>query len=1121
MFNQSKKLNIFLFSIIVVFSLVNIIIPTQVLAQSEELYQDQVQDEMRPDIAKVLTDTEVFSVEDDHKLGSILKDSIVYISSIIEDKAYFQWDSKLAWIPLEEIEIISLESLKENDVPFSEQLKNTSKLIKSTQSIIVFDSENLDVQIGTIELGESYSINLEKEKSYEITIGNRIAYINKENTILIDKEAPIIEETIVPEVPESQQEVVDTQEVATEQPVEVEKTTEIEKVELAKTESIQQSESKTQVTTPLTFGKYIIAKTNIPVYRSNSSVVIAELKAGEEYLRVRDLGDWHEVKVGNEYGLVYKGGTVPGNGDTVTNLDKGSSSNGRYFFTTTEMVIYDTSVTPRKPFVTVREGVRFPILGEDQNWYKVDFGGRVGYINKWGTRAEFISSDKYFKVRPWNLVVYRPNSNIVIAELAAGEEFERLSDYGDWHLIKVGNEHGLVFEGGTEPSTGNSITNHNNGRNNTGKTFETLADTIVYDTSVSPRKAFAFIKKGVKYPIISEDPYWFAVDVNGRIGYVNKSGTKVGFTSSDKYFKVTSPNLSVYRANTSIVIAELSEGEEYLRLKDLGDWHQVRIGNEYGLVYEGGTQPSLGTSIKNASKSEATTGRSFEVVSDIVVYDTSVSPKKPYVTLKKGVKYPFISEDPNWFKVDIAGRVGFINKSATKMDFIASDKYFKVTTDNLSVFVNRGKDSVEVAKLKLGEEYVRVRDYWDWHQVKVGNELGFVWKASTQPSLGTTIDKKSNDAKPLDVQFLAENDISVISGSKQQLGTIKSGEKYPVLKIHADHYEIDFLGTSGLVYKSEVKIGPIIRYTHYDRTIQEMLDLQMALVPQTDLYRNEPAYVSGEYLKINGSYGTLINTTALNVRSGPGTNHPVVGKLYKSDNGNEALIYESVGNGWYRIGLTWRNARAEDTLKYLNPDRYGRDTVEFYQYLVLDEPAGVNVDEVNGNILSNKGVLTGMGQAFVDAAYTYNVNEIYLMAHALHETGNGTSRLAKGIVVSEVNGEPVPPRTVYNMYGIDAKDSCAERCGSEYAYSQGWFTPEAAIIGGAKFIGNGYVNSDYYKQDTLYKMKWNPGSPNLLKEPHQYATDIAWATKQVKRISDLYNLINSYTLIFDVPVYKK
>ncbi|ECD6517482.1 mannosyl-glycoprotein endo-beta-N-acetylglucosamidase, partial [Salmonella enterica subsp. enterica] len=132
-----------------------------------------------------------------------------------------------------------------------------------------------------------------------------------------------------------------------------------------------------------------------------------------------------------------------------------------------------------------------------------------------------------------------------------------------------------------------------------------------------------------------------------------------------------------------------------------------------------------------------------------------------------------------------------------------------------------------------------------------------------------------------------------------------------------------------------------------------------------------------------------------------------------------------------------------------------------------------------------KGILAGKASAFVTAANAYGINEIYLISHALLETGNGTSTLANGV---KVNG-----KTVYNMYGIGAYDGSAISSGAQYAYNAGWFTPEAAIIGGAKFIAQGYVNAG---QDTLYKMRWNPDAAEKTgNATHQYASDIGWATK--------------------------
>src|SRR5699024_585464 len=112
---------------------------------------------------------------------------------------------------------------------------------------------------------------------------------------------------------------------------------------------------------------------------------------------------------------------------------------------------------------------------------------------------------------------------------------------------------------------------------------------------------------------------------------------------------------------------------------------------------------------------------------------------------------------------------------------------------------------------------------------------------------------------------------------------------------------------------------------------------------------------------------------------------------------------------------------------------------------------------------------------------------------------------------------PVPPKKAYNMYGIGAFDEAPEKFGSERAYELGWFTPEAAIIGGAEWISSSYINNKTYQQDTLYKMRWNPVTPGI----HQYATDIAWAKKQTSKLNNIVLLSHKYNsiLMFDIPVF--
>ena len=104
---------------------------------------------------------------------------------------------------------------------------------------------------------------------------------------------------------------------------------------------------------------------------------------------------------------------------------------------------------------------------------------------------------------------------------------------------------------------------------------------------------------------------------------------------------------------------------------------------------------------------------------------------------------------------------------------------------------------------------------------------------------------------------------------------------------------------------------------------------------------------------------------------------------------------------------------------------------------------------------------------------------------------------------------------MYNLFGIGAVDESPIDAGAEYAYKQGWTSVEKAIEGGAKWISENYVNSSDGRQNTLYKMLWNPENPGT----HQYATDIGWAVKQAVSIEKIFSSFTDATLSFDVPVY--
>ncbi|MDN7241737.1 GW dipeptide domain-containing protein [Planococcus sp. N028] len=374
------------------------------------------------------------------------------------------------------------------------------------------------------------------------------------------------------------------------------------------------------------------------------------------------------------------------------------------------------------------------------------------------------------------------------------------------------------------------------------------------------------------------------------------------------------------------------------------------------------------------------------------------------------------------------------------------------------------------------------------------------------------------------------------------------------------------------------------KYTQYNFTFNEALTKQMGILQQTDKYANSKAYVassavtaidaastittdgtrlrkspdftdnisytvnkgtkitivstvtgassagSTKWYKISYAGATLyVHSSLVNTASATGTlavktnvmsAESATSHVYGTLAAGAKVTIKNQGTGWHEISYgAWRNPTSSDVATYLDPNNNDK-----FQHLLLTTSAGVSAIELN-KILVGKGILTGLGQAFINGGRQYNVNEIYLISHALLETGQGTSALANGVEVGKnAAGTPVLVTTAnrssltaikktYNMFGIGAVDFNALAGGAIKAYNSGWFTPEAAIVGGAQFVGTNYLDRG---QDTLYKMRWNPANPAT----HQYASDIGWAAKQTVRMNALYNMLDSYTITLDIPKYK-
>lgn len=124
-------------------------------------------------------------------------------------------------------------------------------------------------------------------------------------------------------------------------------------------------------------------------------------------------------------------------------------------------------------------------------------------------------------------------------------------------------------------------------------------------------------------------------------------------------------------------------------------------------------------------------------------------------------------------------------------------------------------------------------------------------------------------------------------------------------------------------------------------------------------------------------------------------------------------------------------------------------TVDDYLYYDLTEPSNISAEDIDEYL--NNTILEGLGAAFLDAESKYNVNAKYLMAHAIHESNWGRSKIASD---------------KYNLFGFKAYDA------NPYENAKTFSSYEESIDHTAKYISKNYLSEEgkYYNGPTLKGM---------------------------------------------------
>lgn len=253
----------------------------------------------------------------------------------------------------------------------------------------------------------------------------------------------------------------------------------------------------------------------------------------------------------------------------------------------------------------------------------------------------------------------------------------------------------------------------------------------------------------------------------------------------------------------------------------------------------------------------------------------------------------------------------------------------------------------------------------------------------------------------------------------------------------------------------------------------------------------------------------------------------------------DAWIMQDAG-GWYQ-------ANTQTIAYYMDPRNFlNINDVFMFESLSYDtetQTLGGVKKILEGSFMDNvkikdtDGTSITYAEAYIKAAEITKVSPYHLASRTIQEVGKSGSDSVKGqgATIGYENGDKNKPikdyKGYYNFYNIGATQGTNPIAnGLKYAtgetssaankakYMLPWDSQYKAIVGGAIWIGNGYINSTY-KQNTMYFQKFNTSGGNA---GHQYMGNIMAPYYEAHSIKNTYSelgiLDKSFTFI--IPYYR-
>ncbi|MGP0690366.1 SH3 domain-containing protein [Priestia aryabhattai] len=225
---------------------------------------------------------------------------------------------------------------------------------------------------------------------------------------------------------------------------------------------------------------------------------------------------------------------TPGFGSIGKNQEKAYAATVTYKVTASKLNVRSGAGTTYGIIGSVVKGQTLSVMSKSGSWYKINYGGRTGYVSSdyvqaSGTTTPPAESTTYSVTASTLNVRSGAGTNYAaIGSVTKGQTLSVMSKSGSWYKINYNGRTGYVSSdyvqssGTTTPPAEST-------------TYIVTASTLnVRSGAGTSYASIGSVTKGQKLSVVSKSGDWYKINYNGRTGYVSSDYVQVSATASPK-----------------------------------------------------------------------------------------------------------------------------------------------------------------------------------------------------------------------------------------------------------------------------------------------------------------------------------------------------------------------------------------------------------------------------------------------------------------------------------------------------------------------------------------------------------------------------------------------------------